>query len=120
MGKDSPAAQKSRYSHAEEHEPDLSAEVWISLMQGKLKDLPPGKQDPKHLHLASLYDAATFDRFDEGAKEAAEAIRNVSFPPSRSGGNRKIGDMPAGEAWCGVHKVTGLDPRPNEAERNVF
>ena len=44
----------------------------------------------------------------------------MSFPPSRSGRERKIGDMPAGEAWGGVHKGTGFDPKPNEAEWKVF
>ena len=113
-------AQKSHFTHAEEHEEDLDPNVWVSQTQRMLDDLPQGKQDPKHLHLASLYDPAKFDRFDEGAKEAAEAIRNVSFPPSRSDRDRKIGDMPAGEAWGGVHKGTGFDPKPNEAEWKVF
>jgi hypothetical protein len=83
-------------------------------------DLPQGKQDPKHLHVASLYDAAHFPRLDDKAKKAAEAIRNVSFPRSRSGRDRKIADMPAGEAWDDVHKGTCFDPKPNEAEWKVF
>ena len=113
-------AQKSHFTHAEEHEEDLDPNVWVVQTQRMLDDLPQGKQDPKHLHLASLYDPAKFDRFDEGAKEAAEAIRNVSFPRSRSGQARKIGDMPAGLSWDGPHKGTGFDPKPNIQECKVL
>ena len=112
-------AQKSHFTHAEEHEPDLDAIVWVSQTQRMLDDLPQGKQDPKHLHLVSLHDAVHFPRLDDKAKKAAEAIRNVSFPRSRSGRARKIGDMPAGLSWDGPHKGTGFDPKPNNEEWKV-
>jgi hypothetical protein len=112
-------AQKSRFTHAEEHEPDLDATVWVSQTQRMLHNLPQGNQTPKHLHLASLYDAAHFPRLDDNAKKAAEAMRNVSFPRSRSGQARKIGDMPASISWHGDHKGTGFDPKPNTEEWKV-
>ena len=109
-------AQKSHFTHAEEHDHDLNPNEWISQLQAMQDGLPQGKQDPKHLHVASLYDAAHFPRLDDKAKEAAEAIRNVCFPRSRSGRARKIGDTPAGLSWNGPHKGTGFDPKPNIQE----
>jgi hypothetical protein len=119
MGKDSAAAQKSRNTHAEEHEPTLSAEVWISLMQGKLKDLPPGKQDPKHLHIQSAYDRDHFPQWQD-AKQKAEEVLAVSFPHSKGTHQKHIGDGPAGISWYGDHKGTGFDPKPNDDERKVL
>ena len=115
-------AQKSHFTHAEQHDHDLNPNEWISQLQAiyMLDDLPVGKQFTKHLHVASLYDAAHFPRFDDAAKEAAEMIRNVSLPRSKSGSHRKIGDMPAGISWDGVHKGTGFDPKPNKAAWKVL
>ena len=73
-------AQKSHFTHAEEHDHDLEPNEWILQLQAMQDDLPVGKQFTKHLHVASLYDAAHFPRLDDNAKKAAEAMRNVSFP----------------------------------------
>jgi hypothetical protein len=113
-------AQKSHFTHAEQHEPDLDATEWVSLTQRMMDYLPPDKKDPKYLHIAAGYDPDKFDKFDEAMRELAVDLRNVSFPPSRSGANRQIGDMPAGKAWGGPHKGTGFDPMPNKAEWAVF
>ena len=119
MGKES-AAQKSRFTHAEEHDTDLSAEVWISQLQGKVKDLPEGHQDPKHLHIQSAYDRDHFPQLDTDAKQKAEDILAVSFPLSKDHNQRHIGDIPGGTAWFGPHKDTGFDPKPNDDERKVL
>ena len=115
MGKD-PAAQKSRLTHAEQHEPDLDATVWISQTQRMMDDLPQDKKDPKHLHMQGVYDRDCFCRMTTEEKGAAEDILNVSFPR----GTRQIGDIPGGEAWDGIHKDTGFDPKPNDDERKVL
>ena len=115
MGKD-PAAQKSRFTHAEHHEPDLDATVWISQTQRMMDYLPPGKQDPKHLHIQSAYDRDCWCRMTTEEKEEAQDILNVSFPR----GTRQIGDIPGGEAWDGPHKDTGFDPMPNKEEWKVL
>ena len=44
-------AQKSHLTHAEEHEADLDATVWISQFQRMVDDLPQGKQETRHLHV---------------------------------------------------------------------
>ena len=93
MADPQPATQKSHYTHAEEHELGLNAVEWISQLQAMLHAQPPGKQDPKHLHLQSVYDTDHFPQLDNDAKEAAEARRNVSFPRSRGAKNKHIGDM---------------------------
>ena len=113
MGKES-AAQKSRFTHAEEYDTDLSALVWISQLQRMLDDLPPGKQDPKHVHIQSV------PQLDTAAKEVAEDILTVSFPLSKGANQRHIGDHPAGISWYGPHKDTGFDPKPNDDERKVL
>jgi hypothetical protein len=110
------AAQKSRFTHAEEYDTDLSAEVWISQTQRMMDDLPPGKQDPKHLHIQSAYDRDCWCRMTTEEKEEAQDILNVSFPR----GTRQIGDIPGGEAWDGPHKDTGFDPKPDDDERKVL
>ena len=92
-------AQKSHFTHAEQHDHDLNAVEWISQLQAMLDHLPVGNQFTKHLHVASLYDSAHFPRFDKNAKEAAEDIRDVSLMRSKSGSHRKIGDMLGGLAW---------------------
>jgi hypothetical protein len=119
MGKE-PAAQKSRYIHAEQYETDLNAVEWISQLQVMLHDLPQAKQDPKHLHIQSVYDRDHFPRLDTDAKEVAEDILNVSFPLSKGGNQRHIGDIPGGISWDGVHKDTGFDPKPNKEEWKVL
>ena len=110
-------AQKSHLSHAEEHEPNLDARVWISQIERIMDELPEGEREPKYLHLAALYNVPNL--VDPIEKEAAEEIRAVSLPPSRSKKNRLPGDMPAGEAWAGPHKGTGFDPKPNQEEWKV-
>ena len=110
------AAQKSRFTHAEEYDTDLSAEVWISQTQRMMDYLPPGKQDPKHLHIQSAYDRDCWCRMTTEEKEDAEDILTVSFPR----GTRHIGDIPGGIAWDGNHKDTGFDPMPNDDERKVL
>jgi hypothetical protein len=119
MGKES-AAQKSRFTHAEEYETDLNALEWISQLQRMLDDLPPGKQDPKHVHIQSVYDRDHFPQLDTDAKEVAEDILNVSFPLSKGANQRHIGDIPGGQAWDGGHKDTGFDPKPNKEESKVL
>jgi hypothetical protein len=120
MANPQPAAQKSHFTHAERYKADLDPEVWLSQFQRMLDDLPQGKQDPKHLHVQSLYDPAYFPQLDSDEKKAAEAIRNVSLPRSKGASHRKIGDMPAGISWDGPHKGTGFDPMPNEDEWKVL
>ena len=71
------------------------------------------------MHVQSLYDADHFPQLDINEKEAAEAIRDVSLPPSKSGRHRQIGDQPGGLAWGGPHKGTGFDPKPNKEEWKV-
>jgi hypothetical protein len=95
--------------------------IWLSQFQRMLDDLPQGKQEPKHLHVQSLYhdDPDHFNRLDNDEKKASEEIRYVSLPPSRSKSHRQIGDMPAGLAWGGPHKGTGFDPKPNKEEWKV-
>ena len=112
-------AQKSHFTHAEEHDHDLNPNEWISQLQAMQDGLPQGKQDPKHLHVASLYDAAHFPRLDDDAKEAAEMIRNLSLPRSKRGSHRKIGDMPAGLSWDSPHEGTVFNPKPNKEEWKV-
>ena len=119
MGKE-PAAQKSRYIHAEQYETDLNAVEWISQLQVMLHDLPQAKQDRKHVHIQSVYDPECFPRLDTDAKEVAEGILNVSFPRSKGANQRHIGDSPAGISWDGVHKDTGFDPKPNKEEWKVL
>jgi hypothetical protein len=118
MGKDS-APQKSRHTHEEEHDKDLSAEVWISQSQRMVDDLPQGKQDPKHVWMQSAYDRDHFPQWQD-AKQKAEDILAVSFPPSKGANQRHIGDGPAGVSWYGGHKGTGFDPKPNDDERKVL
>ena len=72
-------APKSHPAHAEEHEPDLNAAVWISQFQHMVDDLPQGKQETKHLHVQSLYYPDRFNRLNNDEKESAGQIRNVSF-----------------------------------------
>ena len=115
-----PAAQKSRYTHAERYELDLNPEVWFSLNQAMLHGLPPGKQDPKHVHIQSVYDRDHFPQLDTAAKEVAQNILNVSFPLSKGANQRHIGDSPAGQAWDGENKDTGFDPKPNKEEWKVL
>ena len=110
-------AQKSHLSHAEEHDPTLDAKVWISQMQRSMDDLPEGEREPKHLHVAAIYNVPNL--LDPREQEDAEEIRAVSLPPSRSKTSRLVGDMPAGEAWNGTHKGTGFDPKPNKEEWKV-
>jgi hypothetical protein len=112
-------AQKSHFTHAEEHDRDLNPDEWISQLQAMQDDLPVGKQFTKHLHVASLYDAAHFTRLDNDANEAVEDIRYVSLPRSKSGSHRKIGDMLGGLSWGRPHKGTGFDPKPNKEEWKV-
>ena len=113
-------AQKSHLTHAEEYESDLDPVVWLSQLQRMLDDLPQGKQETKHLHVRSLYDPDHFNRLDIIEKEAAEEIRDVSLPRSRSKSHREISDMPpAGISWGGFHKGTGFDPKPNKHEWKV-
>ena len=112
-------AQKSHLTHAEEYESDLDPVVWLSQLQRMLDDLPQGKQETKHLHVRSLYDPDHFNRLDNDEKEAAEDMRDVSLPRSKSEIHRQIGDMPVGLAWGGLHKGTGFDPKPNKAEWKV-
>ena len=119
MGKE-PAAQKSHFTHAEEYETDLDPEVWLSQLQRMVDDLSQGKQDPKHLHVQSLYDPDYFPQLDTAAKEVAQNIFNVSFPLSKGKNQRHIGDIPGGQAWDGDHKDTGLDPKPNKEESKVL
>ena len=116
MVKDSAAAQKSRLTHAEQHEPDLDATVWISQTQRMMDDLPQDKKDPKHLHMQGVYDRDCWCRMTTEEKEEAQDILNVSFPR----GTRQIGDIPGGEAWDGPHKDTGFDPKPDDDERKVL
>ena len=113
--------QKSHLTHAEEHEPDLEANKWISQIQSMMDELPEGKQQTKHLHdiVAALYDPLKSNRADPIEKEAAEDIRAVSLPRSRNNTHRQTGDIPAGEAWGGPHKGTGFDPKPNKGEWKV-
>ena len=113
------AAQKSRFTHAEEYDTDLSAEVWISQSQRMVDDLPQGKQDPKHVWMQSAYDRDHFPQWQD-AKQKAEDILAVSFPPSKGAHQRHIGDGPAGVSWYGDHKGTGFDPKPNDDERKVL
>ena len=115
-----PASQKSHYTHAEQHEPDLNPVEWISLNQAMLHDLPQAKQDPKHVHVQGVYDPNHFPQLDTNAKEAAEGILNVSFPPSRGANPRHIGDIPGGISWDGPHKGKGFDPMPNKEESKVL
>ena len=119
MGKDA-AAQKSRFTHAEEYETDLNAAEWISPLQLMLDDLPQAKQDPKHVHIQSVYDRDHFPQLDTDAKQKAEDILAVSFPLSKGAHQRHIGDHPAGISWYGDHKDTGFDPKPNDDERKVL
>ena len=118
MGKDpaAQAAQKSRFTHAEQYESDLDATVWISQTQRMMDDLPQDKKDPKHLHMQGVYDRDCFCRMTTEEKEDAEDILTVSFPR----GTRHIGDIPGGIAWDGNHKDTGFDPMPNDDERKVL
>ena len=119
MGKE-PAAQKSHFTHAEQYETDLNAVEWISQLQVMLHDLPQAKQDPKHVHIQSVYDRDHFPQLDTDAKHKAEDILAVSFPPSKGASERHIGDGPAGVSWYGVHKGTGFDPKPDDDERKVL
>ena len=109
--------QKSHLTHAEEHEPDLDANKWISQFQRMMYELPYNKQQPKHLHVVALYDLPNL--LDPIDKEAAEDIRAVSLPRSRNNTHRLPGDIPAGGAWSGPHKGTGFDPKPNKGEWKV-
>ena len=122
MADPQPAAQKSHYTHAERHEQNFDPVLWQSQLQARLHAQPPGKQDPKHLHLQSLYDPDYFPQLDNDAKETAEAIRNVSFPRSRSSSanSKHIGDMPAGRGWDGRFRGIGFDPMPNKEEWKVL
>jgi hypothetical protein len=109
-------AQKSHFTHAEEYDTDLDPEVWLSQFQRMLDDLLQGKQDPKHLHVQSLYDRDYFPQLDTAAKAV-----NVSFPLSKGANHqRHIGDIPGGQAWDGDHKDTGFDPKPNKEEWKVL
>ena len=119
MGKES-AAQKSRFTHAEEYDTDLSALEWLSQLQGKVDDLPLGEQDPKHVHIQSVYDRDHFPQLDTDAKEVAEGILNVSFPRSKGPNPRHIGDIPGGISWDGQYKGQGFDPMPNKEESKVL
>jgi hypothetical protein len=67
-----------------------------------------------------VYDPECFPRLDNDAKEAAEGILNVSFPPSRGANQRHIGDIPGGISWDGPHKGKGFDPMPNKEEWKVL
>ena len=120
MADPQPATQKSHYTHAEQHEPDLNPVEWLSQLQAMLLRLPQAKQDPKHVHVQSVYDPAYFPQLDNDAKEAAEAILNVSFPPSRGAKNKHIGDMLAGRGWDGRFRGIGFDPMPNKEEWKVL
>jgi hypothetical protein len=115
MAKD-PAAQKSRFTHAEQFETDLNPNEWISQLQCMLDDLSQDKKDPKHLHIQAVYDRDCFCRLNPEEKEAAEDRLTVSFP----GHSRHVGDTPGGMAWDGVHKDTGFDPMPNKEESKVL
>ena len=114
-------AQKSHYNHPEEYETELDPEVWLSQLQRMLDDLSPRKQDPKHVHIQSLYDRDHFPQLDTAAKEVSQNILNVSFPLSKGANHqRHIGDIPGGQAWDGEHKDTGFDPKPNKEEWKVL
>ena len=115
-----PATQKSHFTHAERYEPDLNPEVWLSLNQAMLHNLPPAKQDPKYVHIQGVYDPECFPRLDTDAKEVAEGILNVSFPRSKGPNPRHIGDIPAGISWYGEYQGQGFDPMPNKEESKVL